>query len=75
MRIREASGSVEGFELSLGGDQQKHGQILGDFKTNDIPDIVERILKTFIDLRSSDETLTHTVNRVGLSPFQKAVFS
>jgi len=75
MRIREVSGSVEGFELSLGGDQQKHGQKLGDFKTNDIPDIVERILKTFIDLRSSDETLTHTVNRVGISPFQKVVFS
>ncbi len=75
MRIREETGSVEGFELLLGGDQRKHGQKLGDFKTPDLPGITEQILDTFITLRTPTETLTQTVNRVGISPFQKAVFS
>lgn len=75
MRIREESGSVEGFEMTLGGDQQQHGQKLGDFKNTDIPGIVERVLETFITQRAPGETLTQTVNRVGLAPFQKAVFS
>lgn len=75
MRIREDSGSVEGFEMTLGGDQRKHGQKLGDFKTPDIPGIVERVLDTFITLRNPAESLTQTVNRTGIAPFQKAVFS
>lgn len=75
MRLREESGSAEGFELSLGGDQRKHGLKLGDFKTTDIPAIVDRILETFITLRTPDETLTQTVNRAGLAPFQNTVFS
>lgn len=75
MRLREESGSVEGFEMTLGGDQRKHGQKLGEFKTPDIPAIVERVLDTFITLRSPAETLTQTVNRAGITPFHKAVFS
>lgn len=75
MRIREESGSVEGFELMLGGDQRKHGHKLGDFKTMDIPEVVERILKAFLQLRTPDETLTHTIDRVGIHPFHTAVFS
>jgi sulfite reductase (ferredoxin) len=75
MRIREEAGSVEGFECTLGGDQQKHGQKLGEFKTPDIPEVVHHVLTTFIHLRTPAETLTRTVNRVGIAPFQKAVFS
>jgi len=75
MRIREEAGSVEGFEMLLGGDQQKHGQKLGDFKTSDLPEVLAVILRTFQSVRQEHETLTATVNRTGLAPFSQAVFA
>lgn len=75
MRIREESGSVEGFELLLGGDQQQHGQKLGEFKTTDLGEVVTTILRTFAAIRQDEETLTQTVIRTGLDPFSKAVFA
>ncbi|WGK68062.1 nitrite/sulfite reductase [Candidatus Haliotispira prima] len=74
-RIREESGSVEGFEILLGGDQmEQFGHKLGNFKTVDCPKIVETVLDEFILLRQSEETLADTVGRVGMEPFRKAVF-
>lgn len=74
MRIREEQGSVEGFELLIGGHEQKHGQKIGDFKFADCIEVVETILDHFLSLRQKDETLTQTVNRIGIDPFKKAVF-
>jgi sulfite reductase (NADPH) hemoprotein beta-component len=75
MRIREAEiGSVEGYEMLLGGDQRAFGQKLGEFKKTDCPEIVESVLDTFLKVRNADETLTQTVARLGLEPFQQAVF-
>jgi ferredoxin-nitrite reductase len=74
MRIREEEGSVEGFEMLIGGDQTRFGEKLGEFKTPDLPGIVETVLDTFLALRQGDESLTACVWRVGLEPFQKAVY-
>ncbi len=75
MRIRQEQGSVEGYEMLIGGDQKAHGQKLGDFKVNDCPAIVETVLQTFQSLRTDDEALTACVNRVGIEPFREAVHS
>jgi len=75
MRIREVCGSVEGWEMLIGGDQTAHGQKLGDFKTGDCPAITAIVLDTFAKLRREDETLTDCVNRIGTAPFRKAVFN
>ncbi len=74
MRIREEQGSVQGYELLIGGHQKAHGQKLGDFKTEDCPAIVESILETFQTIRLDDETLTDCVNRIGIEPFIEAVY-
>ncbi len=74
MRIREEQGSVEGYEMLIGGDQQAHGLKLGDFKSCDCAPATATVLDTFVALRRDDETLTACVNRVGMAPFQKAVF-
>lgn len=74
MRIREERGSVEGYEMFIGGDQKAHGRKLGEFKTDDCPAIVTTVLETFQSLRESDETLTDCVNRVAVEPFQEAVY-
>jgi sulfite reductase beta subunit-like hemoprotein len=75
MRIRTEQGSVEGYEMLLGGDQKSHGIKLGDFKHQDCAVIVETVLDTFLALRQDDETLTACVNRVGNEPFTRAVFA
>ncbi len=74
MRIREELGSVEGWEMLLGGDQTAHGRKLGDFKMSDCMAVTRTVLDTFMALRSERETLTDCVNRVGMDPFRKAVF-
>ena len=74
MRIREEEGSVEGYEILLGGSQQKFGQKLGDFKASDCPEIVSILLDAFVAVRRGEETLTDCVARVGFSHFSQAVF-
>jgi len=74
MRIREEEGSVEGFEMRIGGSQRALGQLLGEFKTPDLPTVVETVLDTFVAVRQGDESLQATVARLGVEPFRKAVF-
>jgi len=74
MRIREDEGSVEGFEMRLGGSPRALGQFLGEFKTTDLPAVVETVLDTFLSLRRDDESLEATVARLGVAPFSQAVF-
>ncbi|MBM4093838.1 MAG: nitrite/sulfite reductase [Planctomycetes bacterium] len=74
MRIREQQGSVEGWEMLIGGDQTAHGQKLGDFKMADCPAATRTVLDTYLALRQDSETLTDCLNRVGIDPFRKAVF-
>ncbi len=75
MRIREGIGSVEAYEMRIGGDQRAHGHILGNFKLTDCPQIVETVLDTFVQHRHHDETLTDCVERIGLDPFKEAVYA
>ena len=76
LRIRQPDiGSVEGYEMLIGGDQKAHGLKLGEFKKEDCPTVVETVLDLFVKIRQADETLTATVARVGLDPFCQAVFS
>lgn len=73
MRIREEVGSVEGYEVVVGGDQRSHGLVLGDYKVDDCPEVVRRLLNRFRQLRTADETLRDCVARVGLAPWREAV--
>lgn len=73
LRLRLEQGSVEGFEVLLGGDQRAHGLKLCDARTEDCPALVAALLDTFLALRHNDETLTACATRVGLEPFLQAV--
>jgi len=48
MRIREGQGSVEGYEIRLGGTDEHLGQVLGEFKTEDCPRVIEAVLDTIL---------------------------
>lgn len=73
MRIREAQGSVEGWEMLIGGDQKAHGRKLGEFKTEDCIAVTAAVLDIFLASRAGTETLTDCVVRLGIEPFRKAV--
>jgi sulfite reductase beta subunit-like hemoprotein len=65
MRIREDLGSVEGYELLVGGRHDRFGRKVGEFKRDDCPRVVEQLLDTFMALREGEETLADCVERTG----------
>ncbi|UCE60777.1 MAG: FAD-dependent oxidoreductase [Phycisphaerales bacterium] len=81
LRIRKGQGSTEGYQIRLGGTQDRIGEVLGEFKSEDCPRVVEAILDTFMACRLGDETLADTVWRQGrgdegtpnLTPYRDAV--
>ena len=40
-----------------------------------MPDVIERLIETYIDLRREDERFVDTVHRVGLDPFKERVYA
>jgi len=83
MRIREGQGSVEGYQIRLGGTQEHFGHVLGEFKTEDCPRVVEAVLETFIARRRGEESLADAVwaegygnpEPAGMGPYREAVES
>lgn len=63
-RIREEIGSVEGYEIRIGGDHDRFGRRVGDFKATDCARVVEGILDTYVSVREGDETLSQCLERV-----------
>jgi ferredoxin-nitrite reductase len=75
MRIPKEIGSVEAYEMLIGGTQKDFGKKLGDFKLNDCPEVLETVLDTFLELREENETLAGCLTRVGVDAFTEAVFN
>ena len=69
----------EFYQVSLGGSQSKDaslGKILGpSFKQDDMPEVVDKILSTYVDLRTEEETFLDTYKRVGIDPFKERVYA
>jgi sulfite reductase (NADPH) hemoprotein beta-component len=69
----------EFYQVSLGGSKAKDasiGKILGpSFKQEDMADVIERILSTFVELRADEESFLDTYKRVGLAPFKERVYA
>ncbi|GAB3276020.1 nitrite/sulfite reductase [Parahaliea aestuarii] len=69
----------EFYQVSLGGSQAKDaslGKILGpSFKQEDMPEVMEKIINTYVDLRGEEETFLDTYRRVGIDPFKERVYA
>jgi sulfite reductase (NADPH) hemoprotein beta-component len=69
----------EFYQVCLGGSQAKDasiGKILGpSFSQQDMPDVIEKLLSTYLDLREGEETFLDTYRRVGLEPFKERVYA
>jgi len=69
----------EFYQVCLGGSQAKDasiGKILGpSFRQEDMPDVIDRVLTTYVDLREEEETFLDTYRRVGIDPFKERVYA
>lgn len=63
-RIREAMGSVEGYEIRVGGNHDRFGMKLGDYKAEDCPRVIESVLETYLGRREGEETLSDCITRL-----------
>jgi len=69
----------EFYQVCLGGSQAKDAsiaKILGpSFKQEDMPDVIEKILGIYLELRTEDETFLEAYRRVGIAPFKERVYA
>lgn len=69
----------EFYQVSLGGSQAKDasiGKILGpSFKQADMPEVIDKILTTYVGLREGDENFLDTYRRTGIEPFKESVYA
>lgn len=70
---------AEYYQITLGGNSD-HDAALGDilgpsFPAEDIPDVLEEILNTYLDLRLEHESFLETYKRVSIQPFKERVYA
>jgi len=70
---------AEWYQVTLGGRQGNDttlGKVIGpSFSAAEMPDVVERILQTYLDERHEDERFIDTVSRIGIEPFKARVYA
>ena len=68
----------EFFQITLGGHADHDaelGKVVGpSFDADDVPDVVDEILNTYLDLRDSGERFIDTYRRVGIDPFKARIY-
>jgi sulfite reductase (NADPH) hemoprotein beta-component len=69
----------EFYQVTIGGSQAGPaalGRVIGpSLKQDDIPDIVERMIHKYLEIRDSEvERFIDVVQRVGIEPFKEVVY-
>ena len=75
----DKSGS-EWYQVSIGGRQGLNaylGDVIGpSFAAAQIPDVISKLIETYIDNRESEEErFVDTVHRIGITPFKERVYA
>ena len=69
---------AEFYQVTIGGSQGLDaalGKVIGpSFAQDEMADVVEKLIKTYVDLRFDDEHFLDTAKRVGLEPFKARVY-
>ena len=69
---------AEWYQVSIGGTQGNHaalGEVIGpSFAAAEMPDVVQRLIDTYVELRHDDERFVDTVQRLGIAPFKARVY-
>jgi sulfite reductase (NADPH) hemoprotein beta-component len=69
----------EWYQISIGGRQGENaalGRVIGpSVARDDVPDVVERLIETYLEQRDSEhESFIDVVHRIGLEPFKANVY-
>jgi sulfite reductase (NADPH) hemoprotein beta-component len=68
----------EWYQVSIGGRQGNAaalGEVIGpSFASADMPDVVERLVETYLDHRTGRERFIDTVGRIGIAAFKERVY-
>ncbi len=68
----------EWYQVTLGGQQgvdASLGKVIGpSFSAEEIPNVIDLILKTFIELRLDEELFIDCFKRIGIEPFKERVY-
>ncbi|EIK51166.1 nitrite and sulfite reductase 4Fe-4S region [Stutzerimonas stutzeri TS44] len=69
----------EWYQITLGGSQGKAsalGKVIGpSFAADEVPEVIERVVETFVAYRESDESFVETFGRIGIEPFKERVYT
>ena len=69
----------EFYQITLGGSSSENasiGTILGPgFAADEVPDAIETILNTYVNLREPGEEFLHAYRRLGPKPFKEALYA
>jgi sulfite reductase (NADPH) hemoprotein beta-component len=70
---------TEWYQVSIGGTQGNDaalGKVIGpSFAAQEMPDVVARLIDTYIEHRHEDERFVDTVHRLGVEPFKERVYA
>jgi sulfite reductase (NADPH) hemoprotein beta-component len=80
-------GGAEWYQISIGGHSGRAlddkgrtrptalGDVIGpSFAAADVPDVIERLVQTYLENRYEDEQFVDTVDRLGIEPFKVSVY-
>ena len=69
---------AEWYQVSIGGaqgGQASLGSVIGpSFAAAEMPDVVAKLVDTYIDHRTPEERFIDTVKRIGIAPFKQRVY-
>ncbi|WP_427311014.1 nitrite/sulfite reductase [Cupriavidus sp. H39] len=69
----------EWYQVTLGGAQGNQtalGKVIGpSFSAEEMPEVVSRIIDTFVANRIEDERFIETLSRIGIAPFKERVYA
>jgi sulfite reductase (NADPH) hemoprotein beta-component len=72
---------AEWYQVSIGGAQgiaadASIGQVIGpSFAAAEMPDVVEKLVGTYLEHRTAEERFIDTVRRIGVAPFKQRVYA
>jgi len=68
----------EWYQITLGGEQGNHaaiGKVIGpSFYADEIPDVITKVINTYVEHRTDDESFIDSYRRIGVTPFKEAAY-
>ena len=70
---------MEFYQVQLGGNASENaslGQVIGPaFSPDEMPNVLQKIIDTYVDQRHDDELFIDTYHRIGIKPFKEKVYA